>query len=225
MMNTLDLILIAFIIVVAFISAKRGLLLSLLRLAAVFIGGILAKILSGPCAQVIYALFFKSAVTDKLYEIMPSGSVSGEINSGIDGIMSNFPAFVSDIAEKYGFYPSVSSGGLTALSVENIETSYVTPVITGILSLVSFVLLVIILTLVLKRLAWAINRHVVKSDHAVINGTNKLLGGVLGAVRALIPACVICAILIFAAPVLGNSSLTDLVDGSFACDLISNILF
>lgn len=227
-MNIVDLILIIIVVVVAIVSARKGFLLSLFNIAAYVISGILAKIFSSPVVSYVYTNYFSEKILLKLHELMPSGSLEGEINTIVIDALEALPEFVLSMIGHFNMFDFASSGTSagtqSALTVEMIEQTYVAPLVSNVLSIIVVVLLFVLFSVVLRFAFSIINRLVTGKKHKLIRGTNMFLGAALGVVKGSVIAGLICAVLNIAAPVVNNPNLTDFVDGSTICNLIADLL-
>ena len=222
-MNTLDIAIILLIAAVVLISAKKGIIWSILNFGAVVLAGVLSRLLAKPASELFYQLFLHGKIMTELYKILPEGSVSGQIGAGIESVLNELPLPVVAIAKQFGLYPDLS-GNTQVLTVEGIEEDYIVPIVVGVLSVVATVLLFIIFSIVLKFVARAVDhRFSDKDKHRFISRTNKLIGGIFGLIMGVIPAGILCAVLDLVAPAIGNDTLTALVDGSYFCNLIGSL--
>ena len=222
-MNSIDVILLIFVILSAFLAAKRGLLLALLNLGAVLLSGFLARLMAPAAANFVYDAFLHDKIMTRLYEIMPEGSVSGQVTSGIDRILSELPTPLIAMAKQYGLYPELPQG-TEFMTVEGIEADYILPLVTGIATIIATVLLFIIFTIILKLIAGAINKSITdKKEHKIINKTNAIAGGIVGIVKSVIPVGICCTVLNLIAPASGNAALENLVNKSVFCGFVANL--
>ena len=221
-MNTLDIVLILLVVFSALIAAKRGLLRSLLNLGAVVGAGILSRMLAQPVAGLCYDQFLHNKIQQELLEILPEGSVSGQVSAGIDSILAELPQPVVAIAKQFGLYPQLNEG-TQVLTVEAIEQDYIVPVVTGVMAVIATVILFIVIGAVLKIIVGMIDKRATNKDsHKWVHGFNALLGGVVGLVKGVIPAAVFCAAANVLAPVIGNANFSELVDNSYFCQFIAS---
>ncbi len=226
-MNIVDIILIAVIALVAIVSAKRGFILTLLNIASYAIAGVAAKLFSLPVADYVYDNYFKVKIIQKLYEIMPSGSVEGEINTVVDSTLETLPGYMQALIEQYGvaeLTEAMEQSGVNALTVEMIEQTYLAPAVTDILSMVAIVLIFVLFGFLLRIVFSLVSRIFTRKKHKFIRGTNMLLGAAFGAVKGTVIAAVIAAILNIGAPAVNNPQLTDLVNTSAVCNTVAEIL-
>ena len=226
-MNIVDLILFIVIAVVAIVSARKGFLMTLFNIAAYIIAGILSKIFSVPVADYAYVNFFSEKVLTKLHELMPSGSVEGEISSVVMKSIEALPSYIQALIKHFVSSDSInaaSGGANTAYTVEMLEQTYLAPVITDVFSIVAMVLLFVLLVFLLRIVFSLVNRVLTKKKHRLIRGTNMLFGAAFGAVKGTAISALLAAVLNIAAPVIGNESLSQFVNGSAICNMVAEIL-
>lgn len=227
-MNIVDFLLIILVAVIAVMSAKKGFLMSLFNIISYFIAGILAKIFSSPIASYIYSGYISEKVLLKLNELMPSGSVEGELIDVVDGVFESLPAFVFDTANHFGILPLrdyfAYSSSTETLTVDAMESNIIAPVILNVLSVILLIALFVIFSILLKMVFSFINKGLTSKKHEFMRKTNAFLGAMLGVIKGIVPAGLICAVLNIAAPVLNNENLFEFVNGSYFCLLVADIL-
>lgn len=225
-MNYIDIAVIVFIVAVTLISAKKGFIKSLLNLSAYALAGIVAKILASPVAAYIYTNFLKVKVLDELSEILPSGSVSGEIGTVINSALASLPSFVSTLAAQFGITEGMllNSSVNEMLTVENIEAQYLGPIVSAVVSVIVLVILFILFAIVFRIIFSVVDKFLNSDKHKIIRTSNRVLGAVFGFIKSLVPAGLICALLNIAAPLVNNEAFYDMVTDSFFCKFIAGIL-
>ena len=225
-MNYIDLILFVFVALMCVYGIFKGFLLTVLQFGSTIGGGILAKIFAGPVSSFIYRHFIEESVTEKLFEIMPSGSVSGELQSWLDKALSSIPSGVVKVAESFGLIPDVTETFTAGneITVGFIRVNYIEPLITGVLKVVSVVILFVIFFVFLRIVCYIINKILTdRKKHNIIDSTNKILGGVFGALAGIVPALLIAAALTFLASYIESEGFISAVEGSFVCRLVANL--
>lgn len=227
-MNIVDLILFIVIALVAIASAKKGFLMTLFNIASYVIAGILSKIFSAPVAAYVYEGFLGEKVIGKLQELMPSGSVEGEITTVIIKVIETLPSYIQSLINHFVNPADIVNAGAeglnTVYTVEMLEQSYLAPVIINVLGIVAMVLLFILLVFILRIVFSVINKGLTKKKHKFIRGTNTLLGAAFGAVKGTAIVALIAAVLNIGAPVINNPDLTQFVNGSAICNMVAEIL-
>lgn len=226
-MNLLDLIMFLVVAVIAIISAKKGFLMALFNIISFVISGFLARIFSSPVSAYVYDGYCREKIIAKMYEIMPSGSVEGEISKVVLDTLESLPEFVMSMINRFDIInlndlDTMNSGA--NLTVEAIEQTYLEPVMLKVISVVAIIVLFVIFAVILKFVFSLINKLLTRKKHKIIRGTNMLLGAALGAVKGSFIAGVICAVLNIAAPALNNETLNEFVGGSAICNIIAQLL-
>ena len=189
----LDLIIIVLISIFAFISARRGFVRTLVETVGFILIIILANSICAPLANSTYDNLIEptiinsvdnidskaaSDITDTLIEKIPLLSDKVNVNSGIvkdfEGVLSN--------EINNGVKSAVSSASQTVFK----------PVITRVISMVYSLLITVILMYFVNLLAKLISKLI---THTFLKKTNLCLGGVLGIIKGVAVACVICTVI------------------------------
>ncbi len=225
-MNIVDLILVIVIAVVAIASAKKGFLMTLFNIASFVVAGFLSKIFASPVAVYAYDGYFSEKVLAELHELMPSGSVEGEIMTVVSDAIETLPTFVQSMISHFGIldFTQNTADGASELTAEIIENTYLSPVVTNALEIIATVLLFVLFAFLLRIVFSFINKVFTKKKHKFIRGTNMFLGAAFGALKGTAISAVIAAVLNIAVPVINNANLTDFVNGSAICNMVAEIL-
>lgn len=223
--NIIDIVAVALILLITIVGAKKGFMKTLLTLGAVIASFIGARVAAVPVSEFIYSDYLSAFVLEKLNELLPNGSVAGELEAVFENVLAQFPSALVDIARTYNLLPDLSSlaGSTADLTVASIEELYVAPVLTEIAAIITTLVLFVILSAILRLVVAVINRFFVSDKHKFVKRTNMLLGAVLGFVKSLIPVGVLCSILNIAAPAIGNEQLISLVDTSYLCQFVADL--
>ena len=223
--SIIDVIAVALVVLITIVGAKKGFMKTLLTLGAVVASFVGARIAAVPVAEFIYSDYISAFVLEKLNELLPNGSVAGELEAVFEGVLAQFPSALVDIARTYNLLPDLSSlaGSTADLTVASIEEMYVAPVITQIAAIITTLVLFVILSAILRLVVALINRFFVSDKHKFVKRTNMLLGAVLGFVKSLIPVGVIGSILNLIAPTMGNEQLMSMVNTSYICQFVANL--
>ncbi len=226
-MNIVDLLLFIVIAVVAVASARKGFLIQILNIVSYVIAGILSKIFSAPVAEYAYENFFSEIVLGKLRELMPSGSVEGEITTVIAGAIEGLPEYIQALISHF-FSADILSAeapvGDTVMTVEMIEQTYLAPVVMNVLSIVIMLILFVLLVFILRIVFSGVNKGLTRKKHKLIRGTNMLFGAAFGTVKGAVITALIAAVLNIGAPVINNENLNDFVNGSAICNIVADLL-
>lgn len=225
-MNLIDIAVIVFIFAVTLISAKKGFIKAIFNLSAYALAGVVSKIFVNPVTSYVYDSFLRVKVIDVLENMLPSGSVSGEINTVVESALSSLPSFVTSLASHFGITASSVTSEISneTLSIEFIESEYLAPVVSAVVSVIVLILLFILFAIVFRIIFSFVDKALNSDKHKVIRSSNRILGAILGFIKSLIPAGVICAVLNIASPVISNESFSVMVTESFFCKLIADML-
>ncbi len=223
--NIIDVIAVALIALITIIGAKKGFMKTLLTLGAVIVSFIGARIAAAPVSEFIYSDYMSAFVLEKLNELLPNGSVAGELESVVESVLAQFPTALVDIARTYNLLPDISSlaPSTTDLTVASIEELYVAPVLTEITAIITTLVLFVVLSVILRLVVAVINKFFVSDKHKFVKRVNMLLGAVLGFVKSLIPVGVLCATLNLIAPAIDNEQLISFVNTSYLCQFVANL--
>jgi uncharacterized membrane protein required for colicin V production len=226
-MNIIDFIVLGLIAIIAVASAKKGFLMSLFNVVAYVISGFFSKLFCNPVTEYVYEYYMQEKVLMKLNELLPSGSVDGEISTVIDNTLNSLPVFFTGMAEVFGIYDVSGSAAINteaALTVEVIESDYIGPIVLNIISVVVLVLLFVFFSMLFRFILSFVNRTLTKKKHKLIRGTNMFLGAAIGVIKGIIPAGILCALVNIAAPVLNNELLYQYASDSYFCNLVADLL-
>lgn len=220
-MNVFDIIILLLLLFLTLIAARKGFLRAILNFGAVLAAGTAAKICSVPGAEYVYGSFIKKGLTKNLFEIMPSGSLSGEINSGINRIVDSLPSFVTDLALKLGIdTKALLLDQDSILTVTQVENDILKPIIIRVAAVIIIMILFVVFSILFKLVVIFFTRRLKDSKHKLMKRTDMILGGIFGFIKAVIPVGLICTLMSFLASVISNEQFSVLVDNSFFCQLI-----
>jgi|GEM_PF-3407397 len=222
-MNILDFICLGIVVIFVIYGTTKGVMRFVFRLLATLVAAVAARIGATYLTEFLYNALIKDKVTVQLYKILPSGSVSGGINSLIGTIKEALPASAVKIAEFLHLLPDVSSGTNEILGVSQIEADYIKPIVTKVVLIITTLAIFVIVSVILNMVLKAISKKYFEKKEGAMSALNRAAGGVLGVVRGAIPAAFLCTALLLIAPVIGNEKLSFLVEGSYFCGLIGLI--
>lgn len=224
-MNYIDIILFLFIFLITFLSAHKGLFHVLSQFAATVASLILAKVLSAPVSSFLYTQFLENSVRDKLTELLPEGSVSGELQSIADSALESLPSFIQKLAAQLHLVDLLHAGaGSELLSVEQIQTDYVAPLVIKAISAVCFLVLFALLALLLKGVALWLNHTFFDKKDGALSRFNKFTGAIFGVLRGSIAVLLIALLLNLIASFVQAPVFQNLVTNSYICNYISTLL-
>lgn len=195
----LDLIFLAYFLLVCYVSAKKGFIRSLVEIIGFVLAAILAYWLSQSVAEYIYLHLFRPTVVSTVAGQLEQISSAGSIKEQMDIILSSAPPFFHEVAEAFGVSTytigmQLSSWlGEGAVSASQaIADGVIGPILTGISRIFILFLLFLMMAFLVKLAARFIDRLI-----GVFTGglLNRLLGALLGAGKALLVTLVFCTLL------------------------------
>lgn len=189
----IDLIVIAIIIIMALISAKRG----FVRVAVEVVGFIAAIIVA-----TTFSLSLANTTYDKVIEppILNSiTNVAGEnVSQTVDATWEALPNFIKNNSEKFNVSKDDIGQNISLNAQQNIKETTksvlehsVKPIAVNILKMLYSVIIAVVLIIVVKFLAKFINKLF---SFSVVGKLNSTLGGILGVVKGLVAAWLFCTI-------------------------------
>ena len=220
-MNVIDIACIILALLFLIVGFRKGLASVLLRLFAGLIAVFAARAASAPLSGIIYSNYIHASVAAKLNEIFPFGSVEGSL---ISSAKEAIPASAYKIAAFFELFTDQIIDPEKIHTVDQLETLYVQPILTKVIVIITSVVIFLLLSFILIMIANAINKHFFENRQGAISVLNKVLGGLLGLVRGIIPIAAGCMILNLIASLSGESAFASLVQNSAVCSYIAGIL-
>ncbi len=205
-MNILDLILIFIIAATVAASYSRGFVLSLVSLVRYAVGMPVAFFVADRYNMVIYSRFVRDEAVSRVSQAIQSSADINGFASSVREAVDSLPFGMSGIVD-LSFLDNISSANITEGVVNNI----VEPVACVIIKIALFILTMVAFSL----LAWIISRLIKgleKIKNIPFKKTNKLLGAVFGAVKAVLVLAVLCAVLVFVKDYIFASSQNEFVN-------------
>lgn len=224
MNHIIDIILVAAIFLIVFISSKRGFILTVFDLVSGILAFIGARFLAPPVSVVLYNVFAKEPVTAFLTQKYTSAgdSIAAAINN-LTSTLDFLPEGVLTYVKESGLLDGevISQNIMNNITtVEQLESGIVAPIITSLLQLVAFAVLSIVLLIVLRIAARFISKVIKISKIA------DKLNSVLGAVFGLLKGCVYVFIIAVVISLLSCASETiaAYAADSYICSFTSTLI-
>lgn len=198
-MRTILILLIPIIFIVAVIRGiKRGFMNQLISLVSTVVAVIIALMLCAPVANAAYDGLIEDKVCDKISATVEKSGA----DAATDLIVKNVPSFVTSSAKKVGLDIGEVIDGAVVIDgnradsiAKAINDKIARPFILVIVKIIAFLIIFAIVKILIGILAKALN---IVAKLPVINKANKLLGGVVGAVKgAVFGGVIIYAISLF----------------------------
>lgn len=190
----LDLIVIAIIILMVLISAKRG----FVRVAVEAVGFVAAIILSLSLSTTLADVTYQKAIEPAILSSVENATAE-TTSSAADEAWNSLPELITKNADKFGISKDSITNDITE-DIGNSATEIVTsisqntikPMAVGILKTLYSVILMLVLMIAVKFLARVINKLF---SFSLVGKVNKALGGTFGAIKGIIIAWVFCAVI------------------------------
>lgn len=193
----LDIILIAVILIIVLVAAKRGLVLTVFDIAAGIISFLFAKLIAPRAAVAVYDGHIKQTVLDFLSD--KYAHAESAVEQAANSVFSFFdflPEGVMNYAKSAGFLDSEAMfSNLTGkiATVADLESKIVSPVVIALLNILCFAVIAFVLLIVLKIVARLLAKLVTTAK--IAKKLDSILGAAFGLVKGIIYVFIIAAIL------------------------------
>lgn len=195
----LDLIVIAVFIIFVCIGIKNGFIKTLVSLIGFIVALVLAIIIANKCSFAIYDRFISDIVKNSI-----SDAISSNVGNDVESVIANIPDLFLDLAKALGYDINELVMGnigetvqLTAEAVaETISRDIARPIIVNIIRIILFLIAFFVIRLLIGWIGGILN---VVDKIPVLRKFNKLLGGILGAVKGLLVVYFICYLVVLLA--------------------------
>ncbi len=188
----IDLIVIAIIALVVYISAKQGFVRTAVGCAGFLLAIVIAFSISGPLADLTYDNFVEPSIIEAAKD-----KASAAANTTAEQIWDYLPNFITEDSDKYNISKdsinkAIDNSDTAQKALENVSQTSIKPIVSEMIKTVYAVLLFIILLFVVNILAKIINKIFTFS---VIGKLNTVLGGVVGVFKGVFTAVLTCKII------------------------------
>jgi uncharacterized membrane protein required for colicin V production len=213
----LDIVIVAFILLLMIIGIKRGIVKTLYGLIIIALAGFLAYLCGKLVAEFIYDNYILTSITDSVSSSFESSKASTGVVS--NNIFESIPDFLSNIligfgVTQRGFASTLSEATeFTQKATLTTVDTVIKPILISAISVFAIIILFILFFILLKLLG----RYLLKIFKLpIIKQINGLLGGLLGIVEGLL-IIMIFIIISKASASFSNSTFIskELIDSSF----------
>ena len=223
-MNILDILLIAVLALIVFISYKRGFILTVFDLVSGVVACFLAKMISPSVASFVYDNGVRKIVLDFLQQKFEDAETSLALTmSDITSSFGFLPENVLNYAESSGLldFESLSENIISGITtVDMLEAEIVGPAVVSVLNLICFSILSFILLIVLRIAAVFVSKliTVTKLGEKLNSGLGAFFGLLKGVVYVFIIAIVLTVAAYF------SESIAEYASLSYICTFAKNLL-
>ena len=214
----IDVLLVALIIVIIVLAAKRGILVAVAEVLAFAIAIFLAAHTAKPIAQVMYKGFFYKSVQKAIYNELPSNSAAMTTVQKAQLVFDGMPEFARKQAEKVGINVSAISNQISKTKLgsgdlyKELEEKIVRPIAVEILKHILYFFLAVIYGIILKMIFTAIAKGLKDTD--TIGTADKVAGAVVGIVEGLVVVFLIANLLVYIQPRFENEKARQAISDS-----------
>lgn len=191
----LDLAIILIIALCVFIGIKRGAVKEIVSLVGIIVALVLAITISKIGATFIYNRFVGEAIYNTVYEAVED-KVGEDISTTIDALPEEIfqigDAIGVDISEKLESGLKEDTNLASSVS-EIVSESIAKPLVITIIQLVLFIILFVVFKVLIGWLGRILN---IVAKLPVIGTANKLVGGIVGLLKGVIIASIVCYVVI-----------------------------
>lgn len=224
MAHIIDIILVAVVLLIVFISAKRGIIRTVFDLASGIMAFLGAKVLAPSVSVFLYDSFVKEIALNFLNE--KYAGIENAIADSVSNIASVFdflPAGVLTYMENSGMMDSqaLSHSIMTSITtVEQLEASVVAPVLTALLQILSFAVLALVLLVALRIASGFISKLITKVK--IADKLNSALGAVFGLLKGGIYMLIIAAVISIVS--CSSQTVAAYAADSYICSLVASFI-
>lgn len=186
----LDLLIVAIIVLMVFLSAKRGFMRTLIEVVGFAAALFIAFTFSTPIANATYNKAIEPTVIKTLVrETEDKSSVV------IDDVWDSVPKFLTNNSPRFGLTKDDLADKLSGMEITasdvatTISNDVIEPVLVKMLSLAIATILLVVLLVVVNFLAKFVNKLV---SFSFVGKLNRELGGVVGLLKGIVLAVVFC---------------------------------
>lgn len=204
----LDLIILAIIVIFAFLSAKKGFVRTLIELVGFFLAIFIASSISPAISNGVYDKFIEPAIVDSVDNIQIEDSVIGNVT--VSGTEDYIPDFVKKLlGENFSieaFEAKISENiqNGTRVAVTTASREVIKPIVITLLNAIFTLLISVILMFIFGIVAKFVNKLF---SFSIIGKLNKILGALLGMIKGGIVSSVVAAAISFLITVSPNGFL------------------
>ena len=206
-MNTIDIVLIAVVLIIVIYGYFRGFLIAVLSLARTVLGIPLCYFVAKNCSEPLYNALLRETINAQMAQTVEGTGLDGAIE-GIRETVNSLPEAFRNVVD-LSFLNNVSAANATQGIMQNV----IDPIAILIGKIVLFIVIAIVFFIVTGILLAIIDKAS-KKDDAPFKNTNKFLGAALGAVKSLI--------ILFAVAAVGNFLVTYFAGSGAVIDQIDS---
>ncbi|MBR5827009.1 MAG: CvpA family protein [Clostridia bacterium] len=226
-MSYIDVILLAIIGIVVFISVKSGFFKTLFDLVGYIVAVVVAKSVSLILAKNAFDTFIRGGAEEYLNSVV-SEITTEQLPEQTDRVVSSIPDGLRGLLNVVGFTEEKIADQISTIEtsgqnmVTDLMDNVIEPIGVGIMQFLIFIILGIVLLVAAKIIVSLLNKIVKKLP--VIKRFNSLLGGIIGFIKGVVLASVFAGALGVIASTSDNQGLIDAVSNSAILNFFTGII-
>lgn len=194
--NLLDLIFVVIVIIAVIVAWKRGFVQTVLSFVGFIASAAISAYYCGQVAQFFYSKVIEQPLYDSILKKVLTLVPTGEIINKVENIGAVLPGFVEGLfnaaAIKTNEQISQTLSGTAEAVARTVCDSIAAPLLLSLLSLVAFFVLFGLMMVIVNILVSVVGKVF---DLPILNGINRILGGVVGVLNGVLLCMVAAAIL------------------------------
>lgn len=217
----IDIVLVLLIALIAFLSSKRGFVMTVFDLFSGVASVVIAKFAAPHAAAFVYDKVAKEIVMKFLEE--KYNAVGAAMTDAVSSVFGFLPEGIYAFAEKTGMLDasSLSQDVLSKITtVAELEAKIARPVVTAVINIVCFALIAFVAVIVLKVLGKLLSGIISKIK--IIGKFNSLLGGITGVLKGVVYVFIIAVILCIVS--FSSETIATYTADSYICSLASQLI-
>lgn len=218
-MNIFDIVIIALVVLIIVMSAKKGFVSTCLDTFSMAISAFASYKLCKGAADYLYELFIKDLVKTEFRQALDDMSASLSVKEKVVGMIEALPETAVKLASSMGI--DVNNFTSTLVStiakdeealIENVANTLAYDIMITLTEIVVFIALFIIFTLLVRFVSTFFSNNLEKLP--VVGKVDTLLGGVLGLIKAVVIVFAGSVILYIIAQTAEPGSPLEMIEGS-----------
>lgn len=224
-----DIVFLAFVVLIVFLSAKKGLVSTILDCLNLAVSAVAATYITPFVSDKVYSIFVKNAIQTKLNVIVNKEAFfQYDISEKINKLLGAFPSSAIRLCSRFGVNVNSLTKSLKSMNLvsqkdftQAIMNKVAYPVMIFLIKIVVFAILFIVIALLIKLISKSLSKLISKIP--LVGNINTFLGGVFGIIKACVFILVICTVLYFIVAGSGNKEFVSAIKASQIYGFVTKI--
>ncbi|MGN0519256.1 MAG: CvpA family protein [Candidatus Fimenecus sp.] len=211
----IDIIFVCIFFAAVVVAAKKGIVRTVLDIAAFVLTVVLAAQIAAPMARTLYSTFMSDRIEAKIEDTLTTGEAATNTKKAA-AVLESLPGFVKGYLEKSGvsadtLAQQIASGQAGKDTAAYLADEVAQPICESVLTGILFLLFCAVLGCLLQWAAGGVSKLF---KLPIVKTANAALGAVFGAVKGAVLIYIAVALLVFLAPRASNSKIQQAVHDS-----------